>query len=306
MRVVFAGTPEAAVPSLAAIAAAGHDVLAVLSRPPAAQGRSSRLVPSPVQDWAERHGVAVLAPERARDARTVAALRELSPDCCPVVAYGQLLSRRLLDVPPRGWVNLHFSLLPAHRGAAPVQRSLMAGDEATGATTFRIVPELDAGPVFRTLRTTIKPSETAGELLARLAHDGAALLVDTLAAVEAGEEPVPQDEALGLSYAHKLEPDDVRLDWSRPASELDRLVRGSSPDPGAWTTLAGERFKILRSTPEDGRATPGEILPGRRTVHVGTGAGLLRLDTVQPVGRKPMPGADWARGAHLPPTEWFR
>ncbi len=299
MRVVFAGTPEVAVPSLDAIAAAGHEVVAVLTRPPAPQGRSSRLVASPVHDWAELRGVPVLAPVRARDRDSVAALRDLAPDCCPVVAYGELLTQRLLDIPQHGWVNLHFSLLPRHRGAAPVQRAIMAGDTLTGASTFRIVRELDAGPVYRTLKTSIGPAETSGELLARLALSGAQLLVQTLTAIEAGEQPTPQPQEAAVSYAHKLGPDDVRLDWTRPAADLDRLVRGANPDPGAWTTLAGERFKVLLAAPEPGPADPGTLVVSRRAVHVGTGDGRLRLVMVQPLGRRPMAAADWARGAHL-------
>lgn len=305
MRVVFAGTPEVAVPSLAAIAAAGHDVAAVLTRPPAPQGRSSRLVPSPVQQWAEQHDVPVLAPGRARHPENLTALRELAPDCCPVVAYGELLTQRLLDIPRHGWVNLHFSLLPAYRGAAPVQRALMAGERQTGASTFRIVKELDAGPVYRTLVTDIAPSDTAGTLLDRLAVAGAGLLVETLAAIEAGAVPVPQGPATG-GYAAKVEPADVCLDWSRPALELDRIVRGASPEPGAWTTLGTERFKVLLAAPESGSADPGRIVATKSNVLVGTGDGMLRLLTVQPVGKRPMLAADWARGARLSPDERFR
>ncbi|HQE32411.1 MAG TPA: methionyl-tRNA formyltransferase [Propionibacteriaceae bacterium] len=300
MRVVFAGTPEVAVPSLEAVAAAGHHIVAVLTRPPAAQGRSSRLVPSPVHQWAEGHGVPVLAPDRARSPESVAALRNLAPDCCPVVAYGQLLTERLLAIPKHGWVNLHFSLLPAYRGAAPVQRAIMAGETETGASTFRIVKELDAGPVYGEVTTEIHPSDTAGTLLDRLAVLGAPLLVETLRRIEAGAEPVPQQDQETLSYAHKIEPDEVRLDWSRSAIELDRLVRGASPEPGAWTTLGGDRFKVLLTAPVTGEgAAPGTIIPSRKTVHVATGSGLLQLVTVQPVGKRPMTACDWARGAHL-------
>jgi methionyl-tRNA formyltransferase len=305
VRLVFAGTPEAAIPSLVALSDAGHEIAAVLTRAPAAQGRSSRLVPSPVHAWAEERGIEVLAPPRARTPETIARLREIAPECCPVVAYGELLTQRLLDIPTHGWINLHFSLLPAHRGAAPVQRALMAGDTVTGATTFRIVRELDAGPVYRMVTTPIGTAETAGDLLSRLATIGAALLVDTVVAIESGEQPVPQNEAAGLSYAAKIEPEDVRITWTQSAEEIDRIVRGASPDPGAWTTLGGERFKILLARPEAGEAAPGELILSRRAVHVGTGSGLLALLTVQALGKKPMAAADWARGARLTPGERF-
>ncbi len=304
MRVVFAGTPSPALPSLEAIAASRHDLVAVVSRPAAAQGRSSRLVPSPVARWAEDRGIEVLTPDHPRDREFRARLAEIAPQCCPVVAYGALLPERTLAIPTHGWVNLHFSVLPAYRGAAPVQRAIMDGAAATGATTFRIVKELDAGPVYRTLTDEIGPADTSGDLLDRLGLRGADLLVETLDAIEAGEQPVPQPTDT-ISYAPKVEPEDVRIDWSLPAAEIDRLVRGANPEPGAWTTLAGERFKVLLAEPTADALPPGGIEGRRKEVLVGTGDGSLRLLQVQAHGKKPMGGADWARGAHLTGDEVF-
>ncbi len=304
MRVVFAGTPDIAVPSLEAIAASGHELVAVLTRPAAPQGRSRRPVPSPVAAWGREHGLEVLTPEHPRDPELQRRLAEIAPACCPVVAYGGLLPQRVLAVPAQGWVNLHFSLLPRYRGAAPVQRALLAGEPITGATTFQIVRELDAGPVWRTLTEPVGSQDTSGELLTRLAHRGAALLVETLDAVAAGEQPVPQ-AAGPVSYAPKLDPDQVRIDWSSPAVEIDRLVRAANPDPGAWTLLAGERFKVLLAEPAESDLEPGRLAPGKREVLVGTGAGSLRLLQVQPLGKRPMPGPDWARGARLSDHEVF-
>jgi len=304
MRLVFAGTPVTALPSLEAIAGSAHDLVAVVTRPPAPLGRSSRPVPSPVESWARDHGIEVLTPEHPKDAAFRDHLTALAPDCCPVVAYGALLPQRTLDIPLHGWVNLHFSLLPAYRGAAPVQRALMDGVRQTGATTFRIVRELDAGPMYGTVVEPVGPLDTAGELLDRLAVRGAGLLLETLDRIAAGAEPTPQPEE-GITVAPKLEPEDVRLDWSRPAQELADLVRGANPEPGAWTTFQGERFRVLLAEAVD-EALPVTVVEARRReVLVGTGVGSLRLLTVQPIGKKPMAGADWARGARLSGGEAF-
>lgn len=304
MRLVFAGTPVTALPSLDAISASAHELAGVVTRPASPQGRSARLVPSPVAEWAQEHGVEVLTPEHPKDRAFRDRLTELAPDCCPVVAYGALLPQRTLEIPVHGWVNLHFSLLPAYRGAAPVQRALMDGVQVTGATTFRIVRELDAGPVYGSITEPVRPLDTAGELLDRLAIRGAALLVDTLDRIAAGVEPTPQLED-GLSYAAKLELEDVRLDWTRPAQELADLVRGANPEPGAWTTFAGERFRVLLAEPAQDALAAGVIEARRREVLVGTGSAALRLLSVQPVGKKPMGGADWGRGARLSGGEAF-
>ncbi len=304
MRLVFAGTPAVALPSLVAIAASGHELLAVVTRPAAPQGRSARLVASPVAEWAYARDVEVLTPQHPKGLAFRTRLAELAPDCCPVVAYGALLPERTLAVPTHGWVNLHFSLLPAYRGAAPVQRALMDGVTTTGATTFQIVRELDAGPVYGTITDPVGPLDTAGVLLDRLAVRGAGLLVETLDAIAAGAVPTPQPTE-GLTYAAKVEPEDVRIDWSRPASELARLVRGASPEPGAWTTYEGQRFRILLAEAVADQLPEGQIEARRRELVVGTGEGSLRLHTVQPVGKKPMPGPDWARGVRIAGGEVF-
>jgi methionyl-tRNA formyltransferase len=301
MRVVFAGTPEVALPSLRAIAGSGHDLVGVVTRPDAPAGRGRRLTPSPVALLAEDLGVPVLKPLHPRDPDFQAELAALAPDCCPVVAYGAILPQSALDIPPHGWVNLHFSVLPAWRGAAPVQRALWAGDELTGATTFRIVPALDAGPTYGVVTERIQQSDTAGELLARLAEAGAPLLVATLDGIESGQvqaRPQPED---GASLAPKIEVAEAEVVWTRPAFAVDRQVRACTPAPGAWTTHVGQRLKLGPVTVDrDGPLLePGELAVTKRSVHVGTGSGAVQLGWVRPHGRKEMPAADWARGVRL-------
>ena len=224
MRVVFAGTPEVALPSLDALVASRHEVVAVVTRPDAPAGRGRRLEPSPVKARALELGIPVLTPASAKDPEFLAALRALEPDACPVVAYGNLITQEGLDIPAHGWINLHFSLLPAWRGAAPVQHAIMAGDELTGASTFRLERGLDTGPVFGVMTERIRPSDTAGELLARLAQAGAGLLVATLDGVESGELVAKPQPADGVSLAPKIEVADARIEWARPAVVIDRLV----------------------------------------------------------------------------------
>ncbi|GAB3769579.1 methionyl-tRNA formyltransferase [Microlunatus parietis] len=297
MRLVFAGTPEVALPALNALVESDHEVVAVITRPDAPSGRGRTLHPSPVAARAAELGLETLKPERAKDPALVQRLTELAPDCCPVVAYGALLPQRLLDIPPHGWVNLHFSLLPAWRGAAPVQHAVLAGDQETGACTFRIVKELDAGPVFDAITEPIGPTDTAGDLLGRLAERGAGLLVATMDALAAGTAVATPQPETGESYAAKLTVEDGQLDWQRTAVELDRQVRGCQPAPGAWTTFRGDRFKINSATPVDeDRLAPGELRVTKKAVVVGTGAGALDLGQVQAQGKKPMRAADWARG----------
>ena len=299
MRVVFAGTPEVALPSLAAIADSAHELVGVVTRPDAPSGRGRRLAPSPVAEAAGALGVPVLKPAHPREPEFQSALRALAPDVCPVVAYGALLPESALEIPVHGWVNLHFSLLPAWRGAAPVQRALWAGDDVTGATTFRIVKELDAGPTFGLMTETIRPRDTAGELLDRLAEGGAVLLVATLDGLADGSlEARPQSED-DVSFAPKISVDDARVDWRQPAALIDRQVRACTPAPGAWTTYAGERLKLGPLTPADGNLPPGELMAGKNTVVVGTGTDAVRLGEVQAVGKRPMAAADWARGLRL-------
>ncbi len=298
MRLVFAGTPSVAIPSLEALVASDHEVVAVVTRPDAARGRSKRLVPSEVGQWAADHGIPTLKPTHPRDPGFVAALTELAPDACPVVAYGALVPQHVLDIPRFGWINLHFSLLPRWRGAAPVQRALIAGDTVTGATTFRLVRELDAGPVYGTTELPLIGTETAGEVLATLADQGATLLLDTIDAL-ATTEPNPQTDEDAVTLAPKITVEEARLDWTLPADHLDRLIRGCSPEPMAWTTPGDERFKIAlgRPTGEAGLA-PGEVRAEKRRVLVGTGTTALELVRVQPQGKKEMAGADWGRGLH--------
>lgn len=304
MRVVFAGTPQAGVPALQALVRAGHEVVAAVTRPDAPTGRGRRLTASPVARAAAELGIEVLKPGHPRDAAFVERLTGLAPQVCAVVAYGALIPRQVLAIPLDGWVNLHFSLLPAWRGAAPVQRALMNGDEVTGVTTFRLVPALDAGPIYRQLRVPVPAEETAGELLERLAGIGADVLVETLGDITAGVAPVDQDEEAATT-APKVTPDEARIDWSAPAGRLAQLIRGTSPEPGAWTLYAGRRFKVLAARPDEPSARgahPGELAPGQlgvdgRHLWAGTGAGALELIRVQGFGKRPMSGADWARGA---------
>lgn len=303
MRVVFAGTPEVALPSLDAIAASRHELVGVVTRPDAPAGRGRRLVASPVARRAEELGVPVLKPEHPRDPAFQEELRRLAPHCCPVVAYGALLPQSALDIAPLGWVNLHFSTLPAWRGAAPVQWAIWAGDEVTGATAFRLVRELDAGPTFGVMTERIRPRDTAGDLLERLAEGGAGLLVATLDGLEDGSVEARPQQAEGVSYAPKVEVEDARVDWSAPAVAIDRQVRACTPAPGAWTTYAGERLKLGPVHLTDGAAglplAPGEVAVTKREVLVGTGSQAIRLGEVRPFGKRQMAAADWARGARL-------
>ena len=296
MRVLFAGTPQVACPSLQALVDSGAEVVAVLTRPDSRQGRGKKLTPSPVAELAESLGIPVWKPERA-DAELVDQVRAARVDVAAVVAYGMLLPQELIDAVPAGWINLHFSLLPRWRGAAPVQRAILAGDETTGVTTFEIVRALDAGPVYRSLEVPLDGA-TSGEMLERLAELGAPVLVDSLRDAVAGVHPTPQPEH-GVTLAAKLHPEDVRIDWQATRAEIDRLVRGANPAPMAWTLLDGERFLVLSVDPvstTDLSLSPGQLAADRRHLWVGTGDGAMELLEVKPAGRKPMRGADWARG----------
>ena len=299
MRVVFAGTPEVALPSLEAIATSRHELVGVVSRPDAPAGRGRRLVASPVAQRAEELGVPVLKPAHPRDPDFQEQLRALAPDACPVVAYGALLPQSALDIPVHGWINLHFSLLPSYRGAAPVQRAIWDGEEITGATTFRIVKELDAGPTFGVMTQTIRPEDTAGTLLTKLAEGGAGLLVATLDGVEDGSLDAREQPADGVTYAPKISPDDARVTWSHPAVGVDRQIRACTPAPGAWTTFQGERLKVGPVQVSDEKLEPGMLEVRKNEVLVGTGTAAVRLGTVKANGRNQMPAADWARGARV-------
>ncbi len=308
MRLVFAGTPATALPSLAALIASRHEVVAVLTRPPARAGRGRAVVDSDVAVLARETGLEVLAPDTPRDPRFLERLTALRPDCVPVVAYGALVPASALVIPRHGWVNLHFSLLPAWRGAAPVQHAVLAGDDVTGATTFRLEEGLDTGPVFGVVTDAIGSTDTAGDVLERLSRSGARLLVATLDGIEDGAlAPVPQ-AAAGVSLAPKLGPADARVDWSAPALRVDRLVRACTPSPGAWSRLRGERVGLgpVRAV-TDGAPdlAAGAVHAGKNEVLVGTGGVPVRLGFVRPQGRREMPAADWARGLRLAPGERF-
>jgi len=303
MRLVFAGTPAPALPSLDALVASPHEVVAVVTRPDARAGRGRQVATSPVRQRAEELGIEVLTPERPRDPDFLARLREIAPDACPVVAYGALIPQAALDIPRHGWVNLHFSLLPAWRGAAPVQHAIMAGDDVTGACTFLLEAGLDTGPVYGTVTEPIGPRDTAGDLLARLAVSGSRLLVTTLDGIASGTlEPRPQP-ADGVSLAPRIEVADARVDWALPSHVVDRRIRGVTPAPGAWTTWRGERLRLGPVAPVEDDLAPGELRTGRDGVTVGTGRGAVRLGEVQPAGKRMLPAADWARGARPAPGE---
>ncbi|MCK8436825.1 methionyl-tRNA formyltransferase [Streptomyces sp. D2-8] len=302
MKLVFAGTPEVAVPALDALLASGrHEVAAVVTRPDAPAGRGRRLVASPVAERAEEAGIEVLKPAKPKDPEFLERLREIGPDCCPVVAYGALLPRVALDIPAHGWVNLHFSLLPAWRGAAPVQHAIMAGDEITGASTFLIEEGLDSGPVYGTVTEEIRATDTSGDLLTRLAFAGSGLLAATMDGIEDGTLKAVPQPAEGISLAPKVNVEDAHLDWSAPALRVDRMVRGCTPAPGAWTMFRGERLKLIQVTPVPDRTdlAPGQIAAGKNNVYAGTGSYGVELLWVQAQGKKPMRAADWARGVRI-------
>jgi len=307
VRLVFAGTPAVALPSLEAIAASGHELLAVVTRPDAPAGRGRRLVRSPVGAWADERGVRVLTPARPRDPEFLDALRELAPDCVPVVAYGALVPLAALEIPRHGWVNLHFSLLPAWRGAAPVQHAILHGDEITGASVFRLEEGLDTGPVFGTLTEPIHPTDTAGQLLDRLATAGAGLLVAVLDAIAAGTARAVPQPTEGVSFAPKITVEDARIRWTDPAFAVDRRVRACTPAPGPWTLFRGERVKLgpLRAIVDGPPLPPGELSVQRTRVLVGTGTLPVELGDVQPSGKRAMPAVDWARGVRPLPGEGF-
>ena len=301
MRLVFAGTPDAALPALDAIEASSHDLAAVVTRPEAPAGRGRGVRRSPVAAWADERGIETLTPTRPRDPEFLDRLREIAPDCVPVVAYGALVPPVALAIPTYGWINLHFSLLPAWRGAAPVQHALLHGDEVTGASVFQLEAGLDTGPVFGALVEQIRPDDTAGDLLGRLSSDGASLLVAVLDAIDAGTVDAVAQPPDGISIAPKITVADAEVRWSAPAFAVDRRVRACTPDPGAWTTFRGERLKIMpvRTTAGDPHIEPGRLLVEKARVLAGTATSPVALGDVQPAGKKPMRALDWARGAHL-------
>ncbi|MBQ0896919.1 methionyl-tRNA formyltransferase [Micromonospora sp. U56] len=301
MRLIFAGTPAVAVPALDAVAASGHELLAVVTRPDAPAGRGRGLVRSPVGAWADERGIEVLTPAKPREPEFLDRLRELAPDCVPVVAYGALVPPVALEIPRHGWINLHFSLLPAWRGAAPVQQAVLHGDELTGASVFQLEQGLDTGPVYGTLTDEIRPTDTSGDLLERLAQSGAGLLVAVLDAIDAGTaraEPQPAD---GVSLAPKLTVEDARVRWTDPAFAVDRRIRACTPAPGPWTTFRGDRVKLGPVTPVGNgpELKPGELLVEKSRVLAGTATVPVQLGEVRAAGKKAMPATDWARGVRV-------
>ncbi|MFD5828549.1 methionyl-tRNA formyltransferase [Lentzea sp. NPDC060358] len=301
MRLVFAGTPEVALPSLRAlIDSPRHDVVAVVTRPDAPSGRGRRLERSPVAALADEHGIEVLTPAKAGEPEFLDRLRALEPDLCPVVAYGNLLPQRTLDVPKHGWVNLHFSVLPAWRGAAPVQAAVRNGDDITGASTFRIVKELDAGPVFGVVTEKVRDRDTSGDLLTRLSISGADLLLSTVDGIADGTLRAVEQPSDGVTYAAKISVEDARLDFTTPAVAVDRLARAVTPEPGAWAEFRGERLKLGPVTPVPDVTLPaGEVLVERKRVLVGTATTAVALGEVQAQGKKRMAATDWARGVRI-------
>ncbi len=307
MRLVFAGTPAVALPALDAIDASGHELVAVLTRPDAPSGRGRHVERSPVGAWADERGIEVLTPKRPREPEFLDRLRDLAPDCVPVVAYGALVPREALDIPQHGWINLHFSLLPAWRGAAPVQHAIWHGDEVTGASVFQLEEGLDTGPVFGTLTSLVGTRDTAGDLLDRLAQDGAGLLVRVLDAIAEGTAHAVPQPGDGISLAPKVTVEDAQVQWGEPAFAVDRRIRAMTPAPGAWAHFRGERVKLGPVVPAPGapRLKPGDLLIEKRRVLVGTATDPVELGEVRAAGKKAMPAVEWARGIRATDEERF-
>jgi len=299
MRLAFLGTPDFAVAALAAIVEAGHEVACVYSQPPAPRGRGHELKPSPVHAFAEARGIPVRTPASMRDPAEIEAFRALDLDCAVVVAFGQILPKEVLEAPRLGSFNVHGSLLPRWRGAAPIQRAIMAGDKVTGVQVMRMTEGLDEGPVLSTATVRIDALETAGSLHDRMAAAGAALIVTTLAEIEAGRAAETPQAEEGVTYAKKIRPREARIDWTKPGAEIDRKIRGLSPFPGAWFELATDkgpvRVKALLSAFEDAEGEPGVTLDDR--LLVGTGQGAVRLLKVQREGRGPQDAEAFLRGS---------
>ena len=306
MRVVFFGTPEPAALALDTLLASDHDVIVAVTQPDRPRGRSGKAVAPPVKERALAAGLPVLQPESPRGVGFAETLVGYDPDVGAVVAYGHLLPTDVLAVPKKGFVNVHFSLLPRYRGAAPVQRALMAGETETGVTTFLLEPTFDSGPILMVAREPIAPADTAGDLMGRLAPLGAELLVRTLDGLAAGTlKPQQQDDALATP-APKVKPEEGAIDWARPATELADLVRGLNPAPGAFTALKGRRLKVWRATPVQGSTggAPGAVVDlGKDRLAVGTGDGLLELLEVQLEGSKRLNADEFLRGHRPAPGE---
>lgn len=302
MRLVFLGTPDFSVAVLAALIEAGHEILCAYSQPPAPRGRGQALKPSPVHAFAEARGIPVRTPALMRDPAEIAAFQALGADAAVVVAFGQILPREVIDAPRFGTLNLHASLLPRWRGAAPIQRAIMAGDDITGVEVMRITEGLDEGPVLATATVRVGPLDTAGSVHDRLSAAAADLIVRTLPEVEAGRAVETPQVSAGVTYAKKIRPKEARIDWSRPGREVDWKIRGLSPFPGAWFLLPtdkGEvRVKALLSAFEDADGAPGEVLDDRLLVACGGGA--VRLLKVQREGRGAQDAEVFLRGQPVP------
>lgn len=296
MRIVFMGTPDFAVPSLQALIDAGHDVCAVYTQPDKPQGRKQILTAPPVKTLALEHDIPVFQPNTLKNEDEQARLRELAPEVIIVVAYGKLLPKAVLDIPPHGCINVHGSLLPRWRGAAPIQWAVIAGDEKAGVTTMQMAEGLDTGDMLLTYETTVGETETAGELFDRLAQSGAELLTQTLVKLDE-IEPRPQDDAQSC-YAHMLDKQMAVIDWSKSAHEIDCLIRGLNPWPIALTTLSGERLKVFAAEKAAGNGEPGTVLEAdpKKGLTVACGEGALKLTEIQLVGGKRMKATDFLRG----------
>lgn len=304
MRLLFAGTPEVAVPALRLLLDhPSHEVAGVLTRPDALSGRGRHLVSSPVAIAARDAGVEVFTPAKPSEPDFMARLTELKVDCCPVVAYGALFREKALAIPRYGWVNLHFSLLPAWRGAAPVQHAVLHGDDVTGASTFLIGPGLDDGPIFGVVTEPVLPRDTSGDLLSRLSFEGARLLVATMDGIADGSLRARPQAAEGVSHAPKVLVQDARIVFDQPAIAIDRRIRACTPAPGAWAVFRGDRMALGPVIPSDNEADPvlrpGELLLAKNSLLVGTATVPVTLGDVKPAGKRTMKAADWARGARL-------
>lgn len=299
MRLAFLGTPDFAVPSLAALIEAGHQIACVYSQPPAPRGRGHQLTPSPVHAFAEKHGLMVRTPVSMKAPEEIAAFAALKLDAAVVVAFGQILLREVLEAPRLGCFNLHASLLPRWRGAAPIQRAVMAGDLVTGVQVMRMSEGLDEGAILLSESVRIGPLDTSGTMHERLAAVGARLLPEAMAQLEAGTAvETPQAEE-GMTYARKIKPAEARIDWTRPAVEVDRQIRGLSPFPGAWTMAGEVRVKALLSRVEDGEGDPGDVLDDGLLIACGEGA--VRLLRAQREGKAAQDAGDFVRGFPLTP-----
>lgn len=297
MRIVFFGTPEFAVPSLRALLDEGAEVVAVVTQPDRPQGRSrSTIMPPPVKTLAKERGLTVMQPERPQGDVFLANLRRVAPDLGVVVAYGHILRPEVLAVPARGMINVHASLLPRHRGAAPVQAAIIAGDLETGVTIMRLDTGMDTGPILHQARTLIRPDETGGQLASRLAELGARALIEALVLLRQSVlQPEPQDDARA-TYAPKLDRDRARISWDDPGDEVARRIRALDPTPGAWTTLEGGELKLFGARLADGGGEPGTILGAGSELLVATGVGAVAIAQVQPAGRRRMMAAEWLHG----------